>query len=328
MITLSDIAKLNNKGIFNTKSEDGQIGFSQQNIGMPTGILSNISRQVIQNILARRTAEEALNGKQKLLNWEDVSFIVPLAERAGHAVPYSDVLSPDFVGLNINFFETRQYQFMTGILYKDREGAQVQRAYINYKELQLSAAVETLAVELNRVAFKGYLEENRFVCYGLLNHPLLENYQNAAKTFNESTWEEIMSFFANAIARLTSKTGNNINGLSKIRCVISAHAYAILSGKFTALGISTLENLKKTYPRMDFIPAIELDNAYNNQNVVYFIGEDSVGGILDTTKLGYSELMLYSRITNSYWNSSQALACGTIGCVIYKPSFIVRYNNI
>ena len=167
-----------------------------------------------------------------------------------------------------------------------------------------------------------------YVCYGLLNNPELPSYEAAGKTFNAMTWQEVMNFFTKAVTKLTQQTGNNINGESRIRVVISASAFNSLKSKWTNLGISAYEKLQGLYPNMYFVSAIELDNAETNQNVIYFIGESNAGGIADSTKLGYSELALAGNVVQTDNGYSQAISAGTCGALVFKPSFIVRYKGI
>ena len=195
----------------------------------------------------------------------------------------------------------------------------------------LSAVTEALAVELNNVAFNGYINNSSrsYICYGLLNNPELPSYTEAGKTFHNMTWQEVMNFFTGAVTKLTQQTGNNINSESKIRVVISASAFNSLKSKWTDLGISAYEKLQGLYPNMYFVSAIELDNAYNgNANVIYFIGESNAGGIADSTKLGYSELALAGNVVQTDNGYSQAISAGTCGALVFKPSFIVRYQGI
>lgn len=65
MINSLELKELNKKGIFNRFS-DAQPTFTGNNIGLPAGILSALSPQVIENILAYRTGDEALGKKGKI----------------------------------------------------------------------------------------------------------------------------------------------------------------------------------------------------------------------------------------------------------------------
>lgn len=333
-ITNTELRALQAKGFFNTESNvfsDAMPTFTAQNIGMPAGILTALNPQAVENILALRTGDLALGKREKVLDWADERYFTPIVERTGQTTPYSDFGMPLISGLNANFNETGHYRFTAKYQHGNLEAAQYAKGRINYQGFLMSAVTEALAVELNNVAFNGYISNssNSYVCYGLLNNPELPNYEAANKTFDVMTWQEVMNFFTKAITALTQKTGNNINSESKIRVVISASAFNSLKSKWTDLGISAYEKLQQLYPNMYFVSAIELDNAYNgNANVIYFIGESNAGGIADTTKLGYSELALTGNVVQTDNGFSQAVSAGTCGALVFKPSFIVRYQGI
>lgn len=328
-ITDSELKLLNQKGFFNRYS-DAQPTFTANNIGMPAGILSSLNAQIVKNILNYRTGDEALGKREKLLDWKDDNYYSPIVERTGQTTPYSDYGMPLLAGMNVNFNMVGHYRFSTKFNYANLEAEQISAAKINYNDMLMSATTEAIAVELNRTAFNGYIQNsgNAFLCYGLLNNPELQNYEQASKLFSAMTWQEVMAFFAGAISKLVTQSGNNINGKSNIRCVLSATAFTTLQSKYTDLGISVYETLQKTYPNMSFVSAIEFVKAYNNQDVIYFIGESMAGGIAETTKLGYSELALMGNVVQSDYGYSQAMSAGTCGALVFKPLFVVRYNNI
>ena len=332
-ITNTELKALQAKGFFNSEHNvfsDAMPTFTAQNIGMPAGILTALNPQAVENILALRTGDLALGKREKLLDWADEKYFTPMIERTGQTTPYSDFGMPLVSGLNANFNETGHYRFTAKYQHGNLEAAQYQKGRINYQAFLLSAVTEALAVELNNVAFNGYINNSSlsYICYGLLNNPELPSYEAALKTFEAMTWQEVMNFFTKAVTTLTQKTGNNINGESKIRVVISASAFNSLKSKWTDLGISAYEKLQGLYPNMYFISAIELDNAETNQNVIYFIGESNAGGIADSTKLGYSELALAGNVVQTDNGYSQAISAGTCGALVFKPSFIVRYQGI
>lgn len=332
-ISNTELKALQAKGFFNSERNvfsDAMPTFTAQNIGMPAGILTALNPQAVENILALRTGDLALGKREKLLDWADEKYFTPMIERTGQTTPYSDFGMPLVSGLNANFNETGHYRFTAKYQHGNLEAAQYQKGRINYQAFLLSAVTEALAVELNNVAFNGYIKNSSlsYICYGLLNNPELPSYEAAQNTFEAMTWQNIMNFFTKAVTKLTQQTGNNINGESKIRVVISASAFNSLKSKWTDLGISAYEKLQGLYPNMYFISAIELDKAETNQNVIYFIGESNAGGIADSTKLGYSELALAGNVVQTDNGYSQAISAGTCGALVFKPSFIVRYQGI
>ena len=332
-ISNTELKALQAKGFFNSERNvfsDAMPTFTAQNIGMPAGILTALNPQAVENILALRTGDLALGKREKLLDWADEKYFTPMIERTGQTTPYSDFGMPLVSGLNANFNETGHYRFTAKYQHGNLEAAQYQKGRINYQAFLLSAVTEALAVELNNVAFNGYIKNSSlsYVCYGLLNNPELPDYEQALKTFDAMDWQEVMNFFTKAVTKLTQKTGNNINGESKIRVVISASAFNSLKSKWTNLGISAYEKLQGLYPNMYFVSAIELDKVENNEKAIYFIGESNAGGIADSTKLGYSELALAGNVVQTDNGYSQAISAGTCGALVFKPSFIVRYKGI
>ena len=332
-ISNTELKALQAKGFFNSERNvfsDAMPTFTAQNIGMPAGILTALNPQAVENILALRTGDLALGKREKLLDWADEKYFTPMIERTGQTTPYSDFGMPLVSGLNANFNETGHYRFTAKYQHGNLEAAQYQKGRINYQAFLLSAVTEALAVELNNVAFNGYIKNSSlsYVCYGLLNNPELPDYEQAQKNFDTMDWQEVMNFFTKAVTKLTQKTGNNINGESRIRVVISASAFNSLKSKWTDLGISAYEKLQQLYPNMYFVSAIELDKVENNEKVIYFIGESNAGGIADSTKLGYSELALAGNVVQTDNGYSQAISAGTCGALVFKPSFIVRYKGI
>ena len=332
-ISNTELKALQAKGFFNSESNvfsDAMPTFTAQNIGMPAGILTALNPQAVENILALRTGDLALGKREKLLDWADEKYFTPMIERTGQTTPYSDFGMPLVSGLNANFNETGHYRFTAKYQHGNLEAAQYQKGRINYQAFLLSAVTEALAVELNNVAFNGYIKNssNAYICYGLLNNPELPSYEAAQNTFDAMAWQDVMNFFTKAVTKLTQQTGNNINGESRIRVVISASAFNSLKSKWTNLGISAYEKLQQLYPNMYFVSAIELDKAEQNNNVIYFIGESNAGGIADSTKLGYSELALAGNVVQTDNGYSQAISAGTCGALVFKPSFIVRYKGI
>lgn len=322
----SQLNELRSRGYFT----DAQATITSNNIGLPANILTSLSAQVVKNVLSYRTADEVLGQREKLVDWGDQEYILPFVEQTGVTTPYGDFAQPAIAGMNTSFNKYGHYRFSGKYLYGTLESEQYSKAKIDYQSMLLNSVTEAIAVEFNRAAFSGYIANsgNQFLCYGLLNTPNLANYQSNTTPFASMTWEEVMAFFGAAVTKLVTQTGNNINGQSEIRVPISASAFSALQVKYTTLGISVYETILKTYPRMKFIPAIELDAANSSQNVIYFIGQSELGGLPDTTKLGYSEIARMGNVVLGDNSFSQTMSAGTVGAIVYKPFMVVRYTNV
>lgn len=327
-ISQSELKQLQDKGLF--RAQDAIPTLLPSASTIPAGALAYISREAVENITRERSGDRALGGSKKLLNWEQEAAFIPFIEKTGQVTPYSDKGNPLLSGLNASFNQFNHYRFSAKYFIGQLESQQYNSANIDYVSTMQSAATEAIAIELNRVAFEGFIDNssNAYLCYGLLNNPALLNYEANNKTIADSTWEEVLGLFANAIAKLTTQTGNNINSDSKIRCVISASVFAQLKSKFTQLGISLAKAIEEAYPGLYFVASAEMDSANAGKNVMYFIGESGAGGIGDTTQLGYSEIALMGNVVSSDYGYSQSVSAGTIGAVVLKPSFIVRYSGV
>lgn len=327
-ITAQELKSLRQHGFFN----DAQASITPNNIGLPAGLLTALSPQIAEIVTAYRTADDALGGRAKVIDWAETEYILPVVERVGETTPYGDYSDAKLSDMNTSFNKFGHYLFTAKYQYGEREKEQYAKARIDYNTVCLSSVNEALAIELNRTAFYGYLQNTTgsFLCYGLLNAPQLGAYVPSAVDFSDSatTWQDVMAFFAKAVRDLVIQTGNIINGLSDIRVDISASAFAMLQSIHTDLGISVYERIRNIYPKMYFVPAIELDDAYLGDNVIYFIGESPVGGLADTTKLGFSEIARMGNVVPGDYSFSQAVSAGTVGAIIYKPFMIKRYYGI
>lgn len=319
--------ELQSKGYF--RFSDATPTITPNNIGAPAGLLSQLSRQAVENILTARRAEQIIGGRTKLLDWAEQNVYIPFIERTGQTEAYGDFNQPTTSGLNASFNNFNHYRFSAMVQVGNLLQEQYAKLGMNAEVEVQNAATEALAVELNRTAIYGYVSNSstQFLTYGLLNNPDLDPFVNSNTTFENMTWQEVVAFFAKAISELNKKTGGNVDSQSKIRVALASSTMAFLS-KFTDIGIPIFEQIQKLYPNMEFIPAPELEKANNNQNVIYFIAENGLGGVNKTMDLGFSEMARFSVKEFHHNHTSQVISTGTIGCVVYKPAFVLRYTNI
>lgn len=330
-MTNFDLNKFREKSILTSdKRVNDALPFTQPNVGLPAGLLTQLSTETLLNILSERSAEKITGNRTRVLDWADEDFYLPLIERTGQTTPYSDFGQTRVVGLNTSFNRHGHYRFSAKLTIGNLEEEQLSKAKISAYELKTSAVMEALEVEANRTAFNGYIDNTsgQYLVYGLLNNPNLPAFQASVKTIDNMSYAEIMAFFGNAVAQLTSQTGNNINPNTKIKVAIASNKYAFLSSVITDFGYSVKEGIEKAFPNLEFISCFEFEKANNGQDVIYFIGESFAGGTEKTLDLGYSELFRQSNIVLGEEFRSQQISSGVVGAILYKPTFIVRYTNI
>ena len=328
------LAEVQAVGVFNgVKMMDSQPGFSPANVNMPAGILSQVSVNVVNNILQHRAGDEALGGRQRLLEFYQQEYYVPMVERLGTTVPYNDYDDAISAGINLSFDKTGHYRFSNNVVVGELEEAQLSAANVNARDYITSASAEALMIEFNRVAFNGYVDNGgKNLVYGLLNNPSLNAYETASKKFADMSWQELVAFFGKAVSKIRTQSGNNVQRGSKLRCVVSANAIDSLIYKWTEMGVNVLVELNKAMEmlKLEFslIPALELDKANANQDVIYFILENNLGGVSNTTTLGYSEIARMGNVVVGSSYTMQKMSVGTTGAVVFKPAFVLRYTNI
>lgn len=333
-VSQEQLAEVQALGFLNgVKLQDAPAGFSPANVNMPGGILSQVSVNVVENILQYRAGDEALGGRQKLLDFYQQEYYIPLVERLGATIPYNDYDDAISAGINLTFDKTGHYRFSSNIVVGELEEAQLSSANVNARDYITSASAEALMIEFNRVAFNGYVDNaGKNLVYGLLNNPSLNAYETASKKFADMSWQELVAFFGKAVSKIRTQSGNNVQRGSKLRCVVSANAIDSLIYKWTEMGVNVLVELNKAMEmlKLEFslIPALELDKANANQDVIYFILENNLGGVSDTTTLGYSEIARMGNVVVGSSYTMQKMSVGTTGAVVFKPAFVVRYTNI
>ena len=256
-----------------------------------------------------------------------------MVERLGATVPYSDYDDAISAGINLSFDKTGHYRFSNNVVVGELEEAQLSAANVNARDYITSASAEALMIEFNRVAFNGYVDNGgKNLVYGLLNNPSLNAYENSTKKFADMSWQELVAFFGKAVSKIRTQSGNNVQRGSKLRCVVSANAIDSLIYKWTEMGVNVLVELNKAMEmlKLEFslIPALELDKANANQDVIYFILENNLGGVSNTTTLGYSEIARMGNVVVGSSYTMQKMSVGTTGAVVFKPAFLVRYTNI
>ena len=333
-VSQEQLAEVQALGFLNgVRLQDAPAGFSPANVNMPAGILSQVSVNVVENILQYKAGDEALGGRQKLLDFYQQEYYIPLVERLGATIPYNDYDDAISAGINLTFDKTGHYRFSSSIVVGELEEAQLSSANVNARDYITSASAEALMIEFNRVAFNGYVDNaGKNLVYGLLNNPSLNAYETASKKFSDMSWQELVAFFGGAVSKIRTQSGNNVQRGSKLRCVVSASAIDSLIYKWTEMGVNVLVELNKVMEMLklefELIPALELDKANANQDVIYFILENNLGGISNTTTLGYSEIARMGNVVVGSSYTMQKMSVGTTGAVVFKPAFVVRYTNI
>lgn len=339
-IAKNQILELNKKGVFNiiagdaysshisARVTDGGLGtLTTPNATMPAGILTNISPNMVEIVLKKRTAEIVAGGKQKLLNWQQNDIIVPIVEKAGETAGYTDYDNAPVSGTNATFARRGHYRFSASVKIGRLQSMQMSEARISLEQSNLDAALEALAIKFNTIAFEGWKSPDlTYPIYGILNDPGLSAYKEAGFAADGSaTFEQVYNEVRAAIQELIVQSGNHLDLNSPYRLCMANSIFMTMTS-INALGTTpVIDALRMIIPNLTVEMIPEFEKAYNKTNdVFYIIGENNIGGVQNTCDLGFSELALASSAVAYENHTSQVFSSGSVGSVFYKPYNVVR----
>lgn len=300
------------------------------NVGIPSNILTQTMTQAVEIITQKRTAEEVIGNKTKLMDFAKEKGQFPLKERTASVDVYSDFGDAPYAGLNLDWGDVRNYRFSSSIVYGDLQVEQHAEAKINYVNEVTTGATEAIAIEFNRTGFNGFIKDGNFVVYGVLNTPQLKAYETIAKTWDTASFDEIKADISKLMSLLTVQSGGNVNtAKDKIRISLPSDKLIYLRLTTTSLGITLMDQLMKVFPNVEWVGAPELKGAYTgNKDVMIIVAENSIGGTPDTSCLGFSELLRVSRLEQKTTAVVQKMSAGSNGANFFKPTFCVRAQGI
>lgn len=300
------------------------------NTAIPEGMLTNLMSKTIEIFTTRRSAEEVMGSKQKVMEWEEMAGTFPVIEKTGGVDPYSDFGRPRSVDMNANWVKINQYRFTTNIQVGDLMAAQYAKARLNYVSIKNAGAAESLAIEFNRIAWNGVATNTGLEVYGMLNHPDLKPYETIAVSWDNASYDQIKADIAKLIKVLQDQSGDNVNTESdKILIALPPSKLSYLKLTENQYGKALLARLKESFPNIEFISAPELIKAYTGgKDVLIVQAFNNVGGTSENGVLGFSELGRMSRMvmhTNGY---EQEMMGGSSGYTPFKPTHIVRAQGV
>lgn len=286
-----------------------------------------------------RRADRVL-GRSIVGTWEDEEIVVTVKENVGHPQPYGDLTDIPLVSYNTNFVKRANVRFEAGIQTGKLEDAKAARQRISpYNEKRQSLA-ESFAIELNRIAFKGYDSYNSVsnttggLTFGLLNEPgvgsstsLANNAAGTSSKFKDKTYLEICADFVTALSNLRVQTGDNFDPhADAVICSIASRAYDYLSIQNTEGTQSVFDFLRKQYPNMTLIPIPELNNA-GGSNVDDLIFEvQSIAGQKVVDQLVTSTTRLLG-VEPKVKGTVEGYTFSTAGAIVYMPIGVKRYTG-
>ncbi len=311
--------------------ENGVVGdsaFNMQTIsngGIPAAAAQVIDPMIIKQLFAPMVATQ-IYGEVKKGDWSATDVLFPRTEEGYEVVAYDDRSRAGSVHTQINWETRRQFRFQTMNEWGDLEQQRYGMAMIPYVAMKQAAGIEAINRFFNKSYMYGISGSANF---GIINDPALPAALTPVTTSGgKIKWAdkdaiEIYNDFKKMFTDLAAKNQGLVQETSAMKLVVSPPDNSSLTA-LNALGTDTVISLiKKTYTNLTVVVVPEF--ATPAGGLVQLIAE-SLGG----TPVGqcvYTEKMRALPIFVEHSQTSQKLAAGSLGAVIYRPSGITQMTG-
>lgn len=280
------------------------------NSGIPAWMLNYVDPQLIEIILQPTKAAEVF-GEMKKGDWTTETATFMTVEPTGEVSSYGDYNNNGVSGVNVNFPQRQSYHYQVFTRWGEREVARAGEAKIDYVARVNEASVNAL----NRFQNKTYLFGVKGLQnYGVLNDPSLPASTAAAKTWANSTGEEVYESIRKLFQTLLKQTGGKIDMNTPLLLVCSPTASVDLT-KTNQYNVNVIDQLKKNFPnlRVETIPEY---SATSGETVQLIVEELDGQRTLDCS---FTEKMRAHNMVLEASSIKQKKSQGTWGAIIYRP---------
>lgn len=303
--------KLMDDKIASALAMDAQPGLTTVgNSGIPAWMLNYVDPQLIEVILQPTKAAEVF-GEMKKGDWTTETATFMTVEPTGEVSSYGDYNNNGVSGVNVNFPQRQSYHYQVFTRWGEREVARAGEAKIDYVARVNEASVNAL----NRFQNKTYLFGVKGLQnYGVLNDPSLPASTTAAKTWANSTGEEVYESIRKLFQTLLKQTGGKIDMNTPLLLVCSPTASVDLT-KTNQYNVNVIDQLKKNFPnlRVETIPEY---SAASGETVQLIVEELDGQRTLDCA---FTEKMRAHNMVLEASSIKQKKSQGTWGAIIYRP---------
>ena len=280
------------------------------NSGIPAWMLNYVDPQLIEIILQPTKAAEVF-GEMKKGDWTTETATFMTVEPTGEVSSYGDYNNNGVSGVTVNFPQRQSYHYQVFTRWGEREVARAGEAKIDYVARVNEASVNAL----NRFQNKTYLFGVKGLQnYGVLNDPSLPASTAAAKTWANSTGEEVYESIRKLFQTLLKQTGGKIDMNTPLLLVCSPTASVDLT-KTNQYNVNVIDQLKKNFPnlRVETIPEYSAASGETVQLIVEELGGQR------TLDCAFTEKMRAHNMVLEASSIKQKKSQGTWGAIIYRP---------
>jgi len=291
----------------------------------------------IKIITAARKIDDAI-GIKTVGSWEDEEIVQGIVEPAGTVTEYGDFTNIPLASWNVNFERRSIVRGEMGMAVGLLEEGRASAMRLNSADTKRQGAAVQLEIFRNAVGFYGWnTGKNR--TFGLLNDPNLPAYISSSTTgWAGSTFQQITGDIRMAIVQLRVQSQDQIDPESVDITMLLPTGKVDFLTETTDFGISVLDWLKQTYPRVRIVSAPELSGANPGgtpgDDVMYLYAEEISSSIDGSTDGGetFAQLVQTKFMTLGVEKRAKSYvedyANATAGVICKRPWAVVRVTGI
>jgi len=297
------------------------------NGGIPAFATQVMYPVVYKQLFAPLNATRFYSERQSSIGWAGETEFVPRTEDAYEVVGYSDHSRTGSTHVNAAFEFRQQARIQIMNEWGDLEQQRYGRADIPFVAYKQQAAIAGINRTMNRLYMYGVAGMPNF---GLLNDPsLLAPIAPNPNSNGEVEWCKkdgtlVYQDIVTLVARLIANNRGLIDENSLMKLGVGPSAVAYLQNVNALGNRGAIEMIKSAFPNMEIVTIPEFDSV--NGGLVQIKAEE-LGG----QKVGecvYGQKLLTYPLYVEHSTSSQKLAAGSLGTIIYMPSAIVQMVGV
>lgn len=270
-------------------------------------------------------------------SWEDEEIVQGIVEPAGTAAEYGDWSSIPLTSWNTNFEKRTvvrgEMGFTVGLLEEGRASAM----RLNSADTKRQQAGVSLEIFRNAVGFYGWTAKGGNRTFGFLNDPNLPAFISAPSGgWDTADFKAMIGDIREAVRMLRTQSQDQIDP-TNIATVLALPTDKIdYLSVTTDFGISVMDWIKQTYPKMRIVSAPELIDAATSgtEGVFYLFAEDIDSSVDGSTDGGetFVQLVQSKFITLGVEKRAKSyvedFSNGTAGVMCKRPWAVVRFTGI
>lgn len=309
---------------------DAQPGLiTVSNAGIPAWLANYYDPEIVRVLVSPMKCAEIV-GEAKKGDWTTLTAQFQVVESTGEVSSYGDYSNNGQSSANVNWVPRQSYHFQTVTRWGEREMEIAGEARVNFAQNLNIASALTINKAANKIGFFGVAGLDN---YGLLNDPDLPAgiTPNATGTGSGTLWSTkdgaaIYGDIQSLYAQLVSQLQGNLERDAKMTLALSPNREPDLT-KTNQYNVNVYEQLKKNFPNMRIISAVEYSGAGTGSTELMQLIVDEIDGQRTATN-SFTEKMRAHPVFIDLSSFKQKKSAGSWGTVIFRPVAIASMYGI